>query len=144
VPPETGWVKTHATRALLLVGLVYLAAGLLFGLLSGRAGSHQGVVAWRLAAWVLSAVAFGGHILYEQLRLGSSHRNTAFHAAGAAALGAFGLAVAANVHARMVHEPQHAVALGLSLVIWPLLAALPAFLVALVAAVVLARVRRSL
>jgi len=62
---------------------------------------------------------------------------TAIHASLAVALGAFGLAVAANLH------PHPASALYLvALVAWPVLTALPAFLVALAVAAVLARVRQ--
>ena len=64
--------------------------------------------------------------------------STAFHAAMGAALGAFGLAVAATIHGYRVGTP-HLRAIKLSLVIWPLITAVPAFLVAFVAAVVLRR-----
>ena len=81
-------------RTVLLVGGVYLAAGIGFGALSGRAATPQWRVAWRLAAWLVSAAAFAAHIVRE-LRLSRSPRTAAWRAALAAALGAFGLAVAA-------------------------------------------------
>jgi hypothetical protein len=126
-------------RAVLLVGILYLAAGLGFGALARSAGSNQIRVAWRLAAWVISAAAFAAHIVYEQVRLRSSSRTTALHAALAAGLGAFGLAVAARLHAQATqhHFP------GIAIAIWPVMTALPAFVVALAAAAVLARVRRN-
>src|SRR5882762_10456966 len=119
-------------RAVLFVGVVYLVAGISFAALANRAASAQMRVTWRLAAWVISAAAFAAHIGYEHIRLRSSPRTTAVHAALAVALGAFGLAVAASVHAYAVssYHPSHAVAL----VAWPVLTALPAFGVALVAA----------
>ena len=49
-------------RAVVIVGVVYLVAGLVFGALAGAAGSHQMRVAWRLAAWATSAAAFASHI----------------------------------------------------------------------------------
>ena len=126
---------------MLLVGGVYLVAGILFAALAKSAPSHQMVVAWRLAAWVISAVAFAAQIGYEHFRLCSSPATSAFHAALAVALGAFGLAVAAVIHA--LTAPAHPHFPAISLAVWPVLAALPAFLVALAFAVVLARARRS-
>ncbi|HEX4962648.1 MAG TPA: hypothetical protein VF173_17565 [Thermoanaerobaculia bacterium] len=136
-------MKTTAVRAVLCLGVVYLIAGLVFGALAGQAASHQMVVAWRWAAWVVSAIAFGGHIVYEQVRLRSSPTITALHVSSAAGLGAFGLAVAANVHAQAVAPGQYSLILVLSLAIWPVMTALPAFVVALVSATLLARARRN-
>lgn len=136
-------MKPAAIRAVLFLGCVYFVVGILFGEFAGRAASLQMRIAWRWAAWVVSAAAFGGHILYEQVRLSSSPRITAFHVSSAAALGAFGLAVAANAHAYDASAHGHPLALGLSLAIWPVMTALPAFVVALAAAILIARVRRS-
>ena len=126
-------------RAVLLVGILYLAAGLGFGALARSAGSNQIRGAWRLAAWVISAAAFAAHIVYEQVRLRSSSRTTALHAALAAGLGAFGLAVAARLHAQATQHHFPAIAIA----IWPVMTALPAFVVALAAAAVLTRARRN-
>lgn len=122
------------SRVVLIVGVVYLVAGLVFGALAGAAGSQQFRVAWRLAAWATSAAAFATHIWYEQLRLRHSPATTAFHAALAVAIGAFGLAVSASVHAMRVHKSFPVSAL----LSWPLVTALPAFIVAFVAAAVIA------
>jgi len=54
----------------------------------------------------------------------------------------FGLAIAANVHAYAVGAREHAFALALSLAIWPITTALPAFVAALVAAIFFDRVLR--
>ncbi len=124
---------------MLLVGGVYLVAGILFAALAKSASSHQMVVVWRLAAWVISAAAFAAHIGYEQVRLRSSPATTALHASLAAGLGAFGLAFAATLHAQATQQYFPAFALA----VWPVITALPAFLVALAFAVVLARARRS-
>ena len=73
-------------------------------------------------------------------RSGNSPLATALHASLAAALGAFGLAVSANIHALWAtsgYEYLFAVAL----VLWPIMIAVPAFVVALAAAAVLARMR---
>lgn len=137
-------MKAASVRAALLVGGVYFAIGMLSGELAGRAVSMQLRVAWRWAAWLVSAAIFGAHILYEHISQHSSPRIAAFYVSVAAALGAFGLAVAANVHAYVASAREHALALGLSLVIWPVMTLLPAFVVALIATLVLARVRRSI
>ncbi len=126
------WVRT-----VLLVGILYALAGIVFGALAGSAASNQERVAWRLAAWVISAAAFAAHISYEHVRLRGSPRTTALHASLAVGLGAFGLAVAATLHAQRTHQHFPTIAL----VIWPVATALPAFVVALVAAAVLTRVR---
>ena len=136
-------MKAAAVRAVLFVGILYCAVGIVSGFFAGRAASHQALVAWRWAAWVISAIAFGAHIVYEQLRLGSSPRVTALHVSCAAGLGAFGLAVAANVHGLTVSPYRPSLLMVLSLAIWPVMTAVPAFVVALVAAILFARVWRS-
>jgi hypothetical protein len=135
-------MKAAAARVVLLLGALYCIVGILFGELAAQAVSPQMLAAWRWAAWVVSAAAFGTHIVYEQLRLRSSAMITAFHVALAAGLGAFGLAAAANIHAFTVSPHQPSLLLVLSLAIWPVMTALPAFVVALVAALLFGRVRR--
>src|SRR5262245_143231 len=136
-------MKTTTVRIALFLGFMYLVVGIVFGELAGRASSAQTRVAWRWAAWLASGALFGAHILYEQLRVRTSPKIAALHVSAAAALGAFGLAAAANIHAYVVSAHEHALMLALSLAIWPLMTALPAFVVALVAALLFARVRRS-
>ena len=123
--------------AVIFVGAVYLLAGIVFGALAGSASSHQMRVIWRFAAWVISAAAFASHIWYEQFRLRSSPVTTASHAALAAALGAFFLAAAANIHG-LASGSGHRPLLHLALVVWPVLTAASAFVVALALAGVLA------
>jgi hypothetical protein len=120
-------------RATLLVGVIYFLIGRVFALPS----SH--VSGWRLAAWVASGAMFAAHIGYEHFRLNNSPRATALDAAMAVAVGAFLLAVAATVHA--MTAPSHAPYWRylLALVAWPIITALPAFLVALAVAAALAR-----
>ncbi len=125
-------------RALLLVAVAYAAIGIVFARLAVDA-NHVRV--WRLAAWLASAVVAAAHIWYEQYRLGSAPRPTALHAAAAVALGAFGLALAANVHWLFAGTHGQRPPL-LALPVWPVVTALPAFLAALAIAAVLARFRR--
>lgn len=125
--------------AVLLVGLIYLVSGLVFGALAGAAANNQMRTAWRLAAWLISAAAFAAHIGYESIRLRSSPRTTAFHVCLAVGLAGFGLAVAASLHSRGTQHQFPASALA----IWPIMTALPAFLVAWVMAALLTRLRRN-
>jgi hypothetical protein len=125
--------------AVLVVAVVYLVAGLVSAELARTAATSQAVVAWRLAAWVISAVAFASHIYYEHFRLRGSPRTTAFHAALAVGLAGFGLAVSASLHGHATNHPFPVIALA----IWPVMTALPAFVVALVVTVVLSRTRRN-
>jgi len=137
-------MKAAAVRAVLLLGIFYCAVGLVFGILAGQAASTEMRIAWRRAAWVVSAIAFAAHLVYDQVRLRGLPRVTALRVSSAAALGAFGLAVAANIHARSVAPDQRSPILLLSLAIWPVMTAVPAFVVALVSAMVLDRARRHL
>jgi hypothetical protein len=122
-----------------LVGVGYALVGVVFAVPT----TH--VRAWRLAAWAVSAVGYAAHIAYERFRLQNSPGSAALHVAFAAALGAFGLAVGANIHSLSTGSAdQHRRLLLLSLGIWPVITALPAFLVALGASLVLGRVLGNL
>lgn len=135
-------MKSPEVRVSISAGAMYLAIGLIFGLLAGRATTSAARIALRWAAWIVSIVVFGGHIVYERIQLDRSSLVTAGHASTAAAAGAFGLAVAANIHAYVLSLHEHSFALHLSLIIWPAITAAPAFLVALAGAVVLGRLRQ--
>jgi hypothetical protein len=129
-------------RAALLFGIAYFVFGITFAALAGMAASNQMRVTWRLAAWLVSATAFAVHIACEHFRMRNSPSKTALHASLAAALGAFALAVTANVHAQCAASTSHQGLLAFALVAWPAVTAVPAFVVALTAAAVLARMRR--
>ena len=131
---------THRSwaRIALVIGIGYALVGILFAI----PASH--VQAWRLAAWGVSALGYAAHIAYERVRLQKSPVSAALHVALAVGLGAFGLAVGANVHSLSVDSTsQHRQLLLLALAIWPIMTAVPAFLVALGVSVVLARVLRG-
>ena len=119
-------------RAAVLFGVGYALVGIVFALPATHA--H----AWRLAAWIVSAAGYAAHIAYERVRLQNSFRS-ALHVAFAVALGAFGLSLGANIHSLLTGSTsQHRQLLLLSLGIWPIRTALPAFIVALGTNVVLA------
>jgi len=127
----------------LLIAIFYLVVGIAFGALAGDAASSQMRFIWRLAAWLVSGVAFAVHVWYEQDRLHNVPRVTAFHASLAAALGALLLAVSANVHgisAGSNHQPLLLIALAA----WPVMTAVPSFVVAFVLAALFALWKRSM
>jgi len=123
-----------------LVGIAYFVVGFVFAAL---ANPSVQVRAWRLAAWVASAAVFAAHIGYEHFRLGNPPRAIGLRAAVAVAVGAFLVALAATVHASVAvsHAPYWRFLLAL--VAWPVITAVPAFLVALVAGAALARLSRK-
>ncbi|HJP60114.1 MAG TPA: hypothetical protein VJ865_08940 [Gemmatimonadaceae bacterium] len=124
---QAGWIG----RA-----LVYALFYMLVGVLVAQFAGHFAFVAprvWRLTAWLASAIAFGTHIQYERLTAGRSILVTGLHAATAAALGAFGLALAAIVHRHGVGLPRSGL-LGAALVIWPVITFIPALMVGMGAA----------
>src|SRR2546423_10199215 len=86
---QAGWVG----RAL-IYALIYIVVGVVFAQLASHA-TFFGARFWRLAAWLVSAIAFGAHIQYERVTSGGTTFFTRVHASSAAALGALGLAVTA-------------------------------------------------
>jgi hypothetical protein len=121
-------------RVVVLVGVMYALIGVVF------AWPTSSVRVWRLAAWLVSAAAYAAHIGYERFGLRNPPRRAALHVALAVALGAFGLAVGANLHSLSVASTaQHRRLLLVALVVWPIMTGLPAFLVALAASQVLSR-----
>lgn len=116
-------------RAALLVGLAYVVIGRV-------PVPAEHVQVWRLAAWAISAVAYAAHIWYEHFTLRNSPRVAAGHVALAVAIGGFGLAVAGMIHS-LSNTSGIRPAWLLAIVVWPVMLAIPAFLVALVAGSVL-------
>ena len=112
--------------------MIYLAVGITSATLAGAAASNQMRFVWRLSAFIVSAVVFVAHIAYEQFRVRRAPA-TAWHTSVAVAVGAFALALAANIHdlgSASGYRPRMLIAL----VAWPLLSAVPASIVALVVA----------
>ena len=127
------WVRTAV-----FLGIGYALVGMVFAV----PATH--LQAWRLTAWVVSAIGYAAHVAYERFRLQNSPGSAALHVAFAVALGAFGLAVGANIHSLSAGSTQHRHLLLLSLGIWPVITALPAFLVAFGTNMVLTRVLGSM
>jgi hypothetical protein len=112
------------------VGLLYLAAGIVFGSAAGAAGSIPMRTAWRAAAFLFSGVVYVIHLGVEWKR--RRPLVSSLHAATAVAIGAFALALSANVHSLSVASANRTL-LRSSLLVWPLMTGLPAFLVAVAA-----------
>src|SRR5262245_57155956 len=129
-------------RTMMLFGVVYFVIGIAFAKFAAWSATDQMRFTWRLLAFLASGVAFAIHIVYEHFRLGSSARLTAWHVSLAVAVGAFALAVSANIHALWVGSGNRRL-LIVALVAWPALTAIPAFLVAFVASAALRLIRRS-
>ena len=126
-------------RAALIVGAIYCVSGIVFAELDdGTMLAH--VRYWRLVAWATSAIAFALHICYDHFRLRQPARATALHASLAVALGASALAISALVRA-LGSGTGNPRLLAIAIVVWPVIATVPAFLVALTTATVLSRWR---
>jgi hypothetical protein len=122
--------------AALLAALMYPAIGVGFAFLD----SPFGVRFWRLAAWVASALVFGVHFVYEQRRRTPALR-TAWHLSFAVALGALLLAIWVLAYGSITGARRSPLA-PFALVLFPLFTAVPAFVLALVAAGLAGKLRR--
>jgi len=129
-------------RMAILFAVVYPVVGITFAALANPSASNEMRITWRLAAWLISAAAFAAHVGYEHFRLRSSPLRAALHVSVAVALGAFALAVWVNVHAHWGASSHPSPLAPLALVVFPAVTGVPAFVVALVAVAVLARLRR--
>ena len=129
-------IKRHWFACALLAGFLYLVIGVGFAPLA-----NPSVVFWRRAAWLVSALAYSAHIVYEHFRLRNSARLAALHVALGAAVGGFGLAAAANVRSFLT-ETGNARLLRVALLIWPAITGIPAFVFGLIVSSMLARLPR--
>jgi hypothetical protein len=118
--------------AVVAAGIAYAAIGIGFAALGAIA--HDGFPS-RWAAWLVSAIVFGCHVLYEQRRLRDrpSLYVTALRVAGAAALGALVVAISASFHHTTSAENARR---ALALVIWPVAMMILAFPAALALATI--------
>lgn len=124
--------RSHWILRVVLVGLAYFAVGIVFAALAGAAtGSTR--IAWRLAAWLISAAIFARHVQYEYARLENPPATAAWRAALAVALGAFAVAAVAYARSRIV-DNAHRPFLLLAFLSWPVLTGVVAFVVAFLAA----------
>ena len=120
-----------------LFGAVYFVFGVAFAAFARWSATNSMHEIWNRLGFLASAIAFALHIGYEHFRLRNSPLITASHVSMAVALGAFALAVSANVHGYRVGSSNMRL-VAFALVAWPAITAVPAFVVALVAAAGLA------
>jgi hypothetical protein len=129
----TAYFQSLWFAAFVIAGISYGSIGIVFALPSNY------VRMWRLAAWGACGIVYLTHIAYERYRLGNRPLVTALHTAAAVALGGFLLAAGAIVHATMVSSHAPYWRFGVALMVWPLITAVPAFLVSLALAFLLPR-----
>lgn len=125
-------LQTRWLGRALIYALIYIIVGVVFAQLAFHSGM-LGARFWRLAAWLASAIAFGAHLQHERVTSARTIVAAGLHAATAAALGAFGLALAAIVHRQAAGLPRSGL-LGAALIIWPVITFIPALLVGMAAA----------
>jgi len=121
-------------RAALIFGALYFIVNFSIATFAGWFTSIAMRATWNRMGFLICAIAFVVQIAYEHFRLHNSPRVTAMHVSAAVALGAFALAVAANIHGLWVGSSQRR-SLAFALVAWPLITAVPAFVVALLTAI---------
>ena len=126
----------------ILVGVLYVVIGFASAAMANRPAPASNQFAWRLSAFVGSAVLLVAHIWHERNRLHSPARLTAWHTAVGAALGGFGFALVANIH-ELAFATGYRPRMLVAFVAWPVLTGLPAFVAALILAAVLGRMRVS-
>ena len=110
------------------VALFYAIVGVAASSLNGAESSAESVWITRFVAWGLSLVAFLAQVVVERTRLRVGPRSAAADAALATAIGALVLAIRTTVHA--MSNEAFSGRYALALVLWPLLLAIPAFIVA--------------
>ena len=129
--------KYKSWKIILLFGIAYAVVGIAF---PNPSDPNQGQQIWRLTAWIICVIIFGIQIWYEHFRFHNKPLLVALHAAVSAALGAFGIAVAANIHSLYSASSKHLL-LVLSLILWPIFVGVPAFVVAVIIALILERIK---
>ena len=125
-PADRWWLRT------ILIGVAYAVVGVAFAIPANSAASPHGRLAWRLAAWAACAAIFAAHLVDERIRLGGSPRRVACRVSAAVAIGAF--ALAARINLRSAGSHRGSARSALALVVFPVVTAVPAFVVAFAAA----------
>ena len=125
-PADRWWLRT------IFVGMAYAVVGVAFAIPANSSASPHGRLAWRLAAWAASGAIFTAHLVYEHIRLGGFPRRIACRVSAAVAIGAFALAARIDVRGAGAHRGGARAALAL--VVFPVVTAVPAFVVGFAAA----------
>ena len=122
---------------LLLAAAGYVVAGTGTVALAGMIGAPGSVKGWRAAAWLLSLAVFVIHFASER-RHRARPLSIALHVALGVAIAAVVVAAFGPLRAHWAEPARFRLAL-LSVVAWPVLTGVPAFLVALTGSVLLDR-----
>jgi len=130
-------MRARGVGTVLLAGAAYVLVGTGTATLAGLASSAAAVKGWRLAAWLLSLAVFALHFALERHRRARRLR-VAARVALAVAVGALGVAALGPIRTHW-GEPSRPKLVVLSLVAWPILTGVPAFVVALLAGLLLDR-----
>ncbi len=120
--------------------LAYVLVGITTAALAGAAASPVGTKSWRLAGWALSLAVFLAHLVFARRRSARS-LGAAARVALAVAVAALVLAVVGPVRGHW-GEPNIGRVVLLSIVVWPLMTGIPAFVVAFAADRVFDRITR--
>jgi xanthine/uracil permease len=128
--------------SVLVAGAAYVLIGTATAMLAQRASTAAVVKEWRAAAWLLSLAVFAMHFAFERRR-DPRRARVATKVALGVALGAFGLAALGPVRAHWA-DPSRSKIVMLSLLAWPILLGVPAFLATLVGSLLLDRAAFSL
>jgi hypothetical protein len=118
----------------------YVLVGVATAYLAASAPSIPARKLWRLAGWGFSLGLFLAQLYQERIRLARTTLSGAWHTATAVVLGALALAAVGPVRAHWGTETQ-ARAL-LSLILWPVMAGVPAFIAGVSVGALIGRVRR--
>lgn len=128
-------------QAVLVAGVAYGVVGMVTAALAGSAGSRAGVTGWRLAAWALSLAIFVGQLRASRAIAERSPASAALEVALGVALGALLLAAVGPVRGHW-HDPNLARVAVLSVVVWPVMTGVPAYVVAYVVQRAVSRIQR--
>jgi uncharacterized membrane protein YjfL (UPF0719 family) len=129
-------------RAMLIASILYIVIGIIFPLFSKSSATNSLPNIWRVISFLVSAVVFGIHIGYEHSRLNKTPLIIAFHTALAVAIGTIALAVFAYIRVLLASSNSHSTIL-IAILIWPIVTGILSFLVALVAAVIITRIKNK-
>lgn len=127
-------------KTVIIFAIVYLFIGVGTAIISNPLTNSEMQVVWRLASLIASIIIFISHIKYEIINRFNSPRIAAINTSGSVALGAFALAVLANIYALMNASTDN-YSLLLALIIWPIVTGLISFLAAHIMAKFIIRVR---
>ncbi len=134
--------KQSWLKVMILSSTLYLLIGIIFPLFSKSLSPREIPNLWRLLSFLTSAFVYGIHIGYEHSRLHNTPLQIAFHTSLAVALGAIVLAGFINIEALWANPGNHN-SLLTAIFLWPLITGVPAFIVAVIIAIGIAKIKNK-